>query len=95
MMLPSTTPTVIQVQPVDPPKRTSEEVGQLIAYGIVLIPALVALFGLFLWWGWNTIADLFPAVPGLGYWQAVALVLGLHTVGVLLVRRPTWKWARR
>lgn len=87
-------PAVVQIQPVAPPKRTSEEMGQLVGYAIVLAPAVVALQALFLWLAAGTIHDLFPTVPAPGYWQSVTLVLGLHMVA-LLVKPRAWQWARR
>lgn len=85
---------VLQIQPVEPPKRTSQEIGQLTAYALVLAPTLVALFSLFVWLAAGAIHDLFPAVPAPSYWQAMWLVLGWHTI-TLIARRPSWKWARR
>lgn len=85
---------VLQVQPIEPPKRSSEEIGQLAAYGIVLLPVLVALFSLFVWLAASTLHDLFPTIPAPSYWQAMWLVLGWHTVTVI-ARPRTWKWARR
>jgi hypothetical protein len=90
----SLTTTTLRVQPVEPPKRTPEEMGQFFAGALVLIPAIVALWSWFLMLAMGTLNDLFPAVPTVGFWQAVTLVLGLHTVAVI-ARRPVWKWARR
>lgn len=85
---------VLQVQPIQPPKRTNEEIGQLTAYALILIPVLVAVFSLFVWLAAGTMHDLFPGVPAPSYWQAMWLVLGWHTVTVI-ARPPSWKWARR
>ena len=89
---PKTTNLVVQLQPIEPPKRTSEEVGKLAAYAIVLIPVLLALFSLFVWLAAGTLHDLFPQVPAPSYWQSMALVLGSVTV---IARPSAWKWARR
>jgi hypothetical protein len=85
---------VLQVQPIEPPKRTSEEAGQLVAFACFAIPALLALFSLFVWLAAATLHDLFPAVPAPSYWQSMALVAGWHTVTVI-ARPRQWKWARR
>lgn len=85
---------VLQIQPVEPPKRSSEEIGQLAAAGAVGIPALTALFGLFVWLASGAVHELFPLVPAASYWQSVWLVLGWHTVCVI-ARPRSWKWARR
>lgn len=85
---------VLQIQPVAPPERTKEEIRQLTAYAIVLVPTLLALFSLFVWLAAGAIHDLFPTVQAPSYWQSMALVLGWHTV-CLIARRPSWKWARR
>ena len=42
----------------------------------------------------GTLHELFPAVPSVGFWQAVTLILGLRVVAGALRPRP-WKWARR
>lgn len=89
-----TSTKVLQIQPIEPPKRTSEEIGQVAAWAIVGIPAVTALFGLFLWLAGGAVHELFPQVSAPSYWQAVWLVLGWHTVCVI-ARRPSWKWARR
>lgn len=85
---------VLQVQPIEPPKRTSEETGQLVAFACFAIPALLALSSLFVWLAGGTLHDLFPQVPAPSYWQAMWLVLGWHTVTVI-ARPGRWKWARR
>ena len=89
-----TTTKVLQVQPIEPPKRSSEELAQMAVIAVVLIPAMTALFGLFVWLAAGTTHELFAQVPAPTYWQSVWLVLGWHTVTVI-ARPRSWKWARR
>lgn len=88
------TTTTIRVQPVEPAPRTTEEIGKLIGVGIFIVPGILALTSWFLMLAAGTLHDLFPAVPTVGFWQAVTLVLGLQVVANM-VKPRSFKWARR
>ena len=88
------TTTTLRIQPVEPPKRTNEELGQLIAWAILTTPGVLALLSWFLMLAFGTLHDLWPTIPPVGFWQAVTLVLGLQVVA-FFVKPRAWKWARR
>ena len=86
-MIPTT--GLLRVQPVAPEQpKPSDIVGKF--FGALVGLALGAWF---LMLGMGTAHTLWPAVPSVGYWQAVTLILGAQTVALSL-RRPPWKWAR-
>lgn len=88
------TTTTLRIQPVAPEKRSNEETGHLIAAVVLAVPGVLALTSWLLMLAFGTLHDLFPAVPSVGFWQAVTLILGLHVVANAVCPRP-WKWARR
>lgn len=80
----------VRIQPVPPEPHTWKEIvgeflGQLLA---------LALHGWFVCLATLVAHDYWPAVPPLGFWASVAILLGLSAVGHA-VRGPAWKWARR
>lgn len=85
-----TTPTTIRVQPVAPEQeKWTDTLGDVLGQLMIL-----ALYAWFVGLGTAVAHGYWPGVPEVGYWQAVALLLGLSAVGHA-VRGPAWKWARR
>lgn len=85
-----TTSTTLRVQPVPPEQPTLQAVfGTLVgSIGAVLLGAWFVCLGTL------SAHTVWPAVPALGYWPAVGMLLALGTIGHT-VRGGAWKWARR
>lgn len=68
---------VLQIQPVEPRKLTSEEIGERFGYSMLGIAILLPGLSLLLWIALGTIHDLWPALLAVGpsYGQAMTLLV--------------------
>lgn len=59
-------------------ERSAGAKARVIAAGIVMVPAFLALFSAVTMWLWNRLMPAIFKLPEIGFWQAAGLILLSH-----------------